>query len=368
VIAIVIPAYQPDARLLALVAELRDASDLPIVVVDDGSSHCCADLFDAIADLPGVTLLRHAINLGKGAALKTAFNHCLCTYEDLAGVVTADADGQHLCADVLRVAEELEELPGTLVLGARDFNASASGQRPPLRSRFGNRLTVGIMRVVAGHQLSDTQTGLRGIPALLLPPMLRILANGYDFELDMLLVARLREIPIVEIPIETVYIDCNRSSHFNPLTDSLKIYFTLLRFSLASIVTTLIDNSIFFLLTAHFGWIVWHAQAVARLTAMLFSYRAAQRAVFLKEKGTPLLFLKFVSLVVLSGLLSFAMLTLLRDHAGFALMPAKLTAETLLFFVNFLVQRDFIFATRVQSAPAIRRVHAARGARKPAVL
>jgi putative flippase GtrA len=312
-------------------------------VVDDGSRQECWEIFEEAGLVAGVTVLRHAVNLGKGAALKTAFNHALCEWPDAAGVVTADADGQHLTADILAVAARLEAEQDVLVLGARQFSGDV-----PLRSQLGNRITKGVMRIVAGQHLNDTQTGLRGVPRILLPYMLRTFANGYDFELDMLLVCKHRDIRIVEEPIHTVYIAGNRSSHFNPLTDSLKIYFTLLRFSIVSIITTVIDNSVFFLLTHPFGWIVWHAQVIARLAALLFNYRAARRAVFLREQGSPLTFLKFLALVIVSGTLSYTLMMALRDRAHFALMPAKLTAETLLFFVNFLVQRDFIFASRAQ--------------------
>lgn len=343
-IAIAIPAYQPDNSLVELLRDLRDHTGAPIVVVDDGSRQECWEIFEEAALIESVTLLRHAVNLGKGAALKTAFNHVLCEWPDAAGVVTADADGQHLTSDILAVGERLEAERNALVLGARQFGGAV-----PLRSQLGNRITKGVMRVVAGQQLNDTQTGLRGVPRILLPYMLRIAANGYDFELDMLLVCKHRGIRIVEEPIETVYIAGNRSSHFNPLTDSLKIYFTLLRFSSVSIITTAIDNSVFFALTHPLGWIVWHAQVMARLAALLFNYRAARRAVFLKEKGSPLTFFKFLVLVIVSGTLSYTLMTALREHAHFALMPAKLTAETLLFFVNFLVQRDFIFASQAQA-------------------
>ena len=342
-IVIAIPAFQPEPTLLELLRELRARTASSIVVVDDGSRQECWEIFEEAAQLPGVTVLRHAVNMGKGAALKTAFNHVLCEWPDAAGVVTADADGQHLPDDILNVARRLEAEGDALVLGARQFGAGV-----PLRSQLGNRITKGVMRVVTGELLNDTQTGLRGLPPILLPYMMRIVANGYDFELDMLLVCKHRSIRVVEEPIQTVYIAENRSSHFNPLTDSLKIYFTLLRFSIVSIITTLIDNSVFFLLTHPFGWVVWHAQATARLVALLFNYRAARRAVFLKEKGSPLTFLKFLGLVIASGTLSYTLMTELMDHAHFALMPAKLTAETLLFFVNFLVQRDVIFASRAQ--------------------
>jgi putative flippase GtrA len=361
VIVIAIPAYQPDRNFVGLLRDLREHTDAPIVVVDDGSRQECWDVFEEAGMLDGVTVLRHAVNLGKGAALKTAFNYALCQWPDAAGVVTADADGQHLTEDILAVAERLEAEGDALVLGARQF-----GDGVPLRSRLGNRITTGVMRVVAGQRLNDTQTGLRGVPPILLPYMLRIVANGYDFELDMLLVCKHRDIRIVEERVQAVYIAENRSSHFNPLTDSLKIYFTLLRFSLVSIVTTLIDNSVSFVLTHPFGWVIWHAQAMARLAALLFNYRAARRAVFLKERSTPLTFVKFLALVIVSGTLSYTLLMALREHAHFALMPAKLTAETLLFFVNFLVQRDIIFASRAQQerisqnprklpAPALRK-------------
>jgi putative flippase GtrA len=348
-IVVAIPAYQPERSLLELLRDLRGHADWPVVVVDDGSRQECWEIFEAARLIDGVTVLRHAVNLGKGAALKTAFNHALCEWPNAAGVVTADADGQHLTEDILAVAEKLEEEQDVLVLGARQFGGDV-----PLRSELGNRITKGVMRIVTGQHLNDTQTGLRGVPRILLPYMLRIVANGYDFELDMLLVCKHRDIRIVEEPIQTVYIAGNRSSHFNPLTDSLKIYFTLLRFSIVSIITTVIDNSVFFLLTHPLGWIVWQAQVVARLAALLFNYRAARRAVFLREKGSPLTFLKFLALVVASGTLSYTLMMTLRDRAHFALMPAKLTAETLLFFVNFLVQRDFIFASRAQSASVSR--------------
>jgi putative flippase GtrA len=360
-IVIAIPAYQPERTMLELLRDLRGHTDSPIVVVDDGSRQECWGVFEEAGLMEGVTVLRHAVNLGKGAALKTAFNHALCEWPDAAGVVTADADGQHLTEDILAVAERLEEEPDVLVLGARQFR----GDVPP-RSQLGNQLTKGVMRIVAGQHLNDTQTGLRGVPRILLPYMLRIVANGYDFELDMLLVCKHRDIRIVEEPIQTVYIAGNRSSHFNPLTDSLKIYFTLLRFSIVSIITTVIDNSVFFLLTHPLGWIVWQAQAMARLVALLFNYRAARRAVFLRESGSLLTFLKFLGLVVVSGTLSYTLMMALREHAHFALMPAKLTAETLLFFVNFLVQRDFIFASRAQPESVSQDPHRPSVASAPA--
>src|SRR5262249_16001168 len=162
----------------------------------------------------------HAVNLGKGQALKTAFNHYLLRCpQDSVGVVTADADGQHLPADVLRVAETLERGPATLVLGSRGFEGAV-----PARSRVRNVPTRLILRWLIGRSVRDTQTGLRGIPRRFLPELLAMEAGRYEFELDMLIRATEERIPIAEIPIETVY-GGPAQSHFNPLRDSLRIYF-----------------------------------------------------------------------------------------------------------------------------------------------
>lgn len=101
-----IPAYEPSGRLAALLEELVLGWPGPIVVVDDGSSTSCSVVFDRARAL-GATVLVHGLNRGKGAALKTAFSYLLEQVPTVAGAVTADADGQHLPADIRAVAREL---------------------------------------------------------------------------------------------------------------------------------------------------------------------------------------------------------------------------------------------------------------------
>jgi glycosyltransferase involved in cell wall biosynthesis len=223
---IVIPAYQPTTALAHLVADLSANAARPIVVVDDGSSAECQPVFARVAACPNVVVIRHAVNLGKGQALKTAFNHFLLhAPTDAVGVVTADADGQHLAADVRRVVGRLEQSPSTLVLGSRTFAG-----RVPLRSRLGNVLTRGVFRLLIGRAITDTQTGLRGIPRAFLEELVRLGAGYYEFELEMLVRAAERRLPVEEMPIETVYGGAGQS-HFNPLRDSLRIYSVFLRFA-----------------------------------------------------------------------------------------------------------------------------------------
>jgi glycosyltransferase involved in cell wall biosynthesis/SAM-dependent methyltransferase len=344
-IVAVIPAYRPGAALIELVARLGESNLAAIVVVDDGSGPAFAEIFRSIEGSK-VRVLRHAVNLGKGAALKAGFNYALCDFPDLRGVVTADADGQHDPRDILRVAQRLNEQPGVIVLGAREF-----GEGVPRRSKTGNLITRSVVRLLVGQNLRDTQTGLRGVPAALLPDLLKIPSSGYEYELDMLVAAKHRACPIVEQPIRTIYEDGNRSSHFNPVRDSMKIYFVLLRFSALSLLTAVVDNLVFL---AFYGWTgsVWQSQVVGRSAAVLFNYAAARKAVFLSDARHRTVLPKYLLLVAASGLLSYGLIDLLHTRTALPIVWAKLCAESILFFINFIVQRDLVFTRRRASGIA----------------
>ena len=212
-VSILIPAYQPDEKLAALVARLRDEF-AHVVIVDDGSTEG-RDVFDAIRPQVDV-VVAHEVNRGKGAALKTGFAWIRDHQPDVCGVVTADADGQHTVEDIRRVAEAVKTHPGGLVLGVRHF-----GLKVPFRSRFGNHWTSCFFWLLTGLAIKDTQTGLRGIPCGLLDRVLALKGDRYEYEMRMLVDARLHEQKPLQIPIETVYIDGNKSSHFHPLRDTI---------------------------------------------------------------------------------------------------------------------------------------------------
>ena len=123
-IPVIIPAYEPDEKLIKLLDELCAEGVEPVIVVNDGSDEgAYGHLFEAVRER-GVIVLDHAVNMGKGRALKTAFNYCLGTYKDLIGVVTADSDGQHAVSDIRKCMQALLEDPKALVLGVRDFDQS----------------------------------------------------------------------------------------------------------------------------------------------------------------------------------------------------------------------------------------------------
>lgn len=341
---VLIPAYKPSDALGRLVADLAARGFPTIVVVDDGSGPSYAPLFESLLRHPQVALLRHELNRGKGEALKTGLHHLLASHPDAGGAVTADADGQHLPEDIERVARRLAASDGaTLVLGSRRFTSGV-----PLRNRFGNLVTAAAMRWIAGLRLADTQTGLRGIPRSLALRLLETKSGGYEFELDMLLLAKHAAFAIAEVPIATVYLDGNRSSHFNPLRDSMRIYFVLLRFTLVSLATALIDNSIFRLVLAFVASLP-EAQLAARAAALSFQYPAARRAVFHSGQPHRRELPRFLAVAAAHALLSYAAIHWLTQTHGFTLFPAKIAVETALFPLNFLLQRDWVFTSSRRS-------------------
>ena len=223
-LTLVIPAYEPAQTLPELVTALAD-DFTSIVVVDDGSRTPEAiDAFAALRDISSVRLLRHAANRGKGAALKTAFADVLRNAPDCAGVVTADADGQHLADDIRRVADGTLANPSRVTLGVRSFSGSV-----PFRSRLGNFWTCGEFFLLTRRWVRDTQTGLRGIPRALLPRLASLAGDRYDYEARMLVAAARLPDGLVQIPIATVYLAGNKTSHYRPLADTFSTQSALFR-------------------------------------------------------------------------------------------------------------------------------------------
>jgi glycosyltransferase involved in cell wall biosynthesis len=337
-VAILIPAYRPGPVLIDIVRSLAAFGFAAIVVVDDGSGPDFAWIFEQLADFKGAGVLHHAVNLGKGAALKTGMNCLLVDYPGVAGIVTVDADGQHDPADVVRVARLFAERPGALVLGAREFAGHV-----PLRSRLGNSITHTAMRVVAGQSLSDTQTGLRAIPRGLVERMLSVPASGYEFELEMLIAAKHLGFEVVEQPIRTIYEAGNPTSHFEPLRDSMRIYFVLLRFGFISMLTAGLDNLLFYTFF-HASGIIAASLFGARLIALGFNYAAVRRAVFLSRAQHQIVLPRYLTLAAANVCLSYSLITFLSGTLGFAVMVSKISVESFLFIANFAIQRDFVFA------------------------
>ena len=338
---VLIPAYKPAPILPDLVGELMRSGQIEaVIVVNDGSGPEYQHISNSVRRIEKAHLLDHIINLGKGAALKTGLNYAACMFPGHVGVVTADADGQHSVKDILATAAELAANPDSLILGVREF-----GSQVPFRSKVGNVLTRHIMRLVTGQNLADTQTGLRGIPMDFIPELMRSRASGYDFELDMLLTCKRAVRKISEIPIDTIYIEGNKSSHFNPVLDSMRIYFLFLRFASVSLLTAGLDNLVFVL-----AFLVWPnvvgCQAVSRLCAGLFNYYASKTGVFHSRVRHAIALPKYWLSVVVAGALSYLLLTNLVSLLEISVVSAKIAAETIMWAFSFIVQRELVFAQK----------------------
>ena len=345
---VLIPAYNPDQALSRLTQSLLDAG-CRVVLVDDGSTKPESQVVfvgarhdspepsvGARHDSP-VTVLKQVVNLGKGAALKLGLNHIAVHFPDAVGVVTADADGQHVVSDILKVGETLTQHPHDLVLGVRSFDTKV-----PFRSRFGNSLTRTIFNFVTGLKLLDTQTGLRGIPMGQIPTYLAIYSNRYEFELDMLLRAKHQGYLVQQVLIQSIYINNNQSSHFNPLLDSMRIYFVLFRFILASVLAFVLDYSIF-MMTYGMTQNLLLSQYVARIISGTVNYTMNKQGVFSSKVSVAQSLPRYVILAVVLGFCSYLLIDF-SVSMGVSVALAKPLAEALLFLASFSIQRHFVFS------------------------
>ena len=221
---IIIPSLNPGQELVSLTDELVKMGANKIVIVNDGSDDNHSHIFRQLISRESISIIEHTVNLGKGAALKTALLYCSEHFNDITGVITADADGQHTAKDIFRISEAMTRNPDHLILGVRVFEKSST----PFRSYIGNKITSLVFGTLYHVKLIDTQTGLRGIPASELEWMIKTSGQRYDYELNMLIQATRKGLKMVQLPVEILYFNDNKGSHFKTLSDSMRIIKTLI--------------------------------------------------------------------------------------------------------------------------------------------
>lgn len=342
-VVLLIPALDPDEHLLELLEQMKPIWNGPVILVDDGSSREAKERIFPAAKAMGCVVVHHEQNRGKGRALKTGFEECLRRWPDLVGVVTADADGQHLPEDIRAVEERLLESPDALVLGCRDFGASDV----PSKSMLGNRITRTFMRFFCGVGVTDTQTGLRGIPAGFMKELLLVNGEGFDFETNMLLETKTCRVAIIEQPIHTVYLQQNRASHFQPLQDSVRIYTILLKFCAASLAGFCVDIAAFAVLSGLFSsfgkMAITAATVLARILSAGVNYLLNQKLVFKSRKQMESSAVRYGVLCVAQMLASAGLVTLIHELTLLPAVEIKIVVDSLLFFVSFQIQRRWVF-------------------------
>lgn len=338
---IVIPAYNPEDILIEIVEKTTETmSKVDIVLINDGSEEQYKGVFDKLAHMEHVYIVTHAVNQGKGQALKTGFEFVLQNLSDKKAVITVDADGQH-SLEAIRIMTDNFCGDETIVLGSRNFVDINSDVDIPLRSKFGNRMTQWVFNHLCGIKISDTQTGLRLIPVALLPELTKLRGMRYEYETNCLLWCKEKGIGIKEIDIDTIYENGNESSHFNPLKDSLKIYSIILKYIFSSLLATLIDYSVFFGLSS-FVENVFVLTYAGRGASIIVNFLVNKKVVFKSNGDNVWQAVKYIILVIISGTLSSIGVYLLTQ-CGLALVWSKVIVESILFFFNFVCQKKFVF-------------------------
>lgn len=340
-----IPAFEPADDLLNLVVLLSDAH-FQVVLVDDGSGENYRRIFSAAKRFADVLI--HENNKGKGAALKTGLKFIKRHYPENSVVVTLDADGQHSVDDAVKVAEGVSD-DLCLVLGCRCFCGDV-----PKRSRFGNTVTRFVFKTVTGSSVRDTQTGLRAFDMELIPFMLGVDGERYEYEMNVLLKCARNKIPIKEVEIKTIYFDNNEGSHFCTLKDSFRIYREIIKFAMSSLTGFAVDYGIYSLmlaLTAGMGSAVSIplSNISARIVSSSANYAINKSFVFKNMDGVSKTALKYFTLAacILAG--NTLLLGFLVNELGINAYIAKIFTEIIFFTFSWLVQKFFIFGEKSES-------------------
>ena len=359
-IAIVLPIFNPEPCLGALVSGLLEIFPV-VVVVDDGSVEH-EEAFDLLP--PEVRVLRHGENRGKGRAMKTGLSYVSETWPDVNFCCFADGDGQHRMADVAKVAAR-SIATGRVCLGVRRFDSG----NVPVGSRFGNAITAFLVRMMYGLSICDTQTGLRVIPRRLFADLLNLPGERYDFEMRLFGLLNRRHESLETIPIDTVYIAGNRASHFRPLLDSWRVYRSLFAermrfvgFCMSSIVAFAVDNLIFSICVLLLQGgpmtrsnMILIAIAISRAVSSTVNYLCNRIFVFHSNCLMPMSYMRYWICALIVVTLSYsgtATLSALFEVRGLMITAMKICVEVLLFLLSYKLQKTWVFRRTTQDCRA----------------
>ena len=334
-----IPSYEPDEALLSITNELLER-DFNVVVVNDGSNESYNQYFDQLDKR--VHYLSYEINQGKGHALKHGLSFIKEKFDHDDVIITMDTDGQHKVDDAIRVIEECEK-EGGLVLGSRHFD-----KKTPFKSRFGNWMARTTFLISTHHKIYDTQTGLRAFNYDLIDNLLNSSGERYEYEMNVLLDLFRAEIPIHEVKIETIYINGNTGTHYNPFKDTMKIFKEVLKFSASSLIGFLVDFGLYSLLIFLLTDVTWEHKVLicdilARVVSASVNFTINYHLVFKKKETLWKAMLKYAGLAVFILGCNVFLLWLLHEVAGMNEFLAKIIVEITLFITSWLVQRLFVF-------------------------
>lgn len=338
---IVIPAYEPDQKLINLLQEIKAKTNYHVIVVDDGSSAHALPFFTIAKQY--ATVIKHSQNKGKGQAIKTALESIKNNCPQNSVIAIADADGQHKVDDIIKVCNQSDANSGALIIGSRQFTGKV-----PLKSKLGNSVARFIFSLVSKSPLNDTQTGLRAFRSNMIPFMTNIDGTRYEYEMNVLLECSLNKVEIIEVPIDTVYIGENESSHYRAFKDSFRIFKNILKFSLSSILAFIIDflfYSIIIRLTSSIdtGISLILSNVLARVVSSGVNYYINRKYVFKHQESVLKSALKYYALAICILILNTVMLTFIVENILSNKFIAKILVESILFIISWSIQRFFVF-------------------------
>lgn len=372
------PVLNPDSKMTDFVDSLIGAGFDDIIIVNDGSKEETLKYFEEANSHSQVTVLTHEVNRGKGAGLKTAFAYLADHRQDIDCAVTVDGDGQHDVGSIGNCLAAFEEHPDSVIIGGRDFSKS----NVPARSRAGNTISKYVYRYAVGVKLNDTQTGLRVIPAAHFRAFSVLDGDRYEYETNMLIALVNQKIPYIEVPIETIYIDDNATSHFNTVKDSARIYAVVLRYFIRFIASSLsswvVDIGVYWAVLAILGSVwklqasiansyslavallnhTWNLNIAAVLIATLASrvissavnFIINRKVVFKNVDNVGQTAARYFALAVVQMILSFVLVDLLTNGVfhvtGFKNVLIKCVVDALLFIFSYGIQRKWVFKNK----------------------
>ena len=355
-IPIVIPSYEPDERLIALLRDFDSRDMGPVIIVNDGSSEQYDPIFneaESIISHLGGKLICYRPNRGKGRALKTAFSYIKDNLPGALGCVTADSDGQHTPDCISSIKDALIAHPENLILGVREFKKSEI----PWKSWYGNNITIKVFAYVSGMKVNDTQSGLRGIPFRFMTELIGCKGERFEFETQMLLECAGRY-DLTEVPIKTVYDSKdNHQTHFDPVKDSIRIYRLLckkfFKFVFASLSSFVVDILLFQLIVILMekAFPLMEAAAIAatatfgaRIISCVYNYLINYKFVFNSRASRAVSLTKYALLAIIQMSLSAALVALIvYIFPGCWKALIKCIIDTVLFFLSYTVQQKIVF-------------------------
>ncbi|HEY3900653.1 MAG TPA: glycosyltransferase family 2 protein [Chthoniobacter sp.] len=213
-----IPCYFEAKRIRDVAARVRQQVD-HVLVVDDGST----DGTESEAKAAGVEVIRHSVNQGKGAAIKTGLR-TLADRPEILYALVLDGDGQHAPEEIPRFLDAANETKAPMLVG----NRMTDTRTMPFVRKMTNRFMSSQISKVCGQWVPDTQCGFRMIARELLPAMVAIETTKFDYETEQLVVAARRGCQIGAVPISTIYGD--EKSKIHPVRDSIRFLEMMARF------------------------------------------------------------------------------------------------------------------------------------------